>query len=338
VRLGVLDIGSNSAHLRVVDAYPGSPPLPVFRHRAVTRLAEAIGGDGAVTHDGVQRLIAAVRETVDTARSQHVAELIPFVTSAVRDAANRDEILHQLAVEAGVTVGYLSGEDEGRLTFFAAHRWYGWSSGPLLLLDIGGGSLEVVYGRDEDPTMVVSLPLGAGRLTRSQLPDHPARWDQIKAVRRHVRTTLAPAAERLNWEARASRVVATSKTFKQLARLAGTKPGKGRQTRPVLRRRDLKRAIPRLATMSPAKRAALPGIAKTRARQILAGAIIADAVMDVLGIDEVEICPWALREGILLRRLSPLLTPDSLHQIKLIQAAADPDTVTLDRHRGVRQA
>jgi exopolyphosphatase / guanosine-5'-triphosphate,3'-diphosphate pyrophosphatase len=338
VRLGVLDIGSNSAHLRVVDAYPGSPPLPVFRHRALTRLAEAIDANGTVAGDGVQRLITAVRDTIHTARGQHVAELIPFATSAVRDAANRDEILHRLAAETGVTVGFLSGEDEGRLTYFAAHRWYGWSSGPLLLLDIGGGSLEVVYGRDEDPTMTVSLPLGAGRLTRALLPDHPAHRDQVKAVRRHVRTTLAPTAERLRWEAQATRAVATSKTFKQLARLAGTKTGKGRDTRRVLRRTDLKSVIPRLAAMSPAKRAALPGVAATRARQILAGAIIADTVMDVLGVHEVDICPWALREGILLRRLSPLLTPDSLHQIKLIQAAADPDTTTLDQRRVARNA
>src|SRR5215212_9704074 len=125
MRLGVLDIGSNSANLRVVDAYPGSPPLPVFRHKAATRLAERIKQDGAVSVSGVKRLIAAVRAAMDAARAQQVAELIPFATSAVRDAANREEILAALRAEADLDVGFLSGEEEARLTYFAAHRWYG---------------------------------------------------------------------------------------------------------------------------------------------------------------------------------------------------------------------
>jgi exopolyphosphatase / guanosine-5'-triphosphate,3'-diphosphate pyrophosphatase len=109
------------------------------------------------------------------------------------------------------------------------HRWLGWSAGPLPLLDIGGGSLEIAHGRDEDPTLAVSLPLGAGRLTRSQLPKQPASHAQIKVVRRHVREPLRPTAERLRWEARTAQAVATSKTFKQLARLAGTSTGDQRQ-------------------------------------------------------------------------------------------------------------
>ena len=118
-------------------------------------------------------------------------------------------------------------------------------------------------------------------------------------------------------------MVATSKTFKQLARLAGTTVDPSGRTR-VLRRDDLRRWIPRLAAMTPRERGALTGVAPERARQILAGAIAAESTMRMLKVSAVEICPWALREGILLRRLSPLLTPDSLHQIKLLQAAADP--------------
>lgn len=336
MRLGVLDVGSNSAHLRVVDAYPGSPPLPVFRHRAPTRLAEATNADGMIDESGVQRLVSAVLDVLESARSQHVAELIPFATAAVRDAANREEIVRTVAAETGVTVGFLSGEDEGRLTYFAAHRWYGWSAGPLLLFDIGGGSVEIVYGRDEDPSVAVSLPLGVGRITRRSLPDHPATRAQIKAVRRQARAVLQPVAQRLRWESNATRVVATSKTFKQLARFAGTKVDAGPRARRILRRRDLKGLAARLAALSPEQRANLPGIAGGRARQILAGAIIAETLFDALDVQQVEICPWALREGVLLRRLSPLLTPDSLHQIQLIQAASDPDTPTLDRYRAAR--
>jgi exopolyphosphatase/pppGpp-phosphohydrolase len=105
----------------------------------------------------------------------------------------------------------------------------------------------------------------------------------------------------------------------------------------VLRRRDLKGLAARLATMTPHQRAALPGVAPGRARQILAGAIIAEALLDTLDIAQVEICPWALREGILLRRLSPLLTPDSLGQIQLLQAAADPEVTPLRELRTARR-
>ncbi len=328
MRLGVLDIGSNSAHLLVVDAEPGTPPLPVLRHKTPTRLAQCVDKDGTLKPRGVDRVVRAVSTALDAARAQRVSELIPFATAAIRDAPNRDDVLAAIENTAGVRVGYLSGEEEARLTFFAAHRWYGWSRAPLLLLDIGGGSMEIVSGRDEDPEFVVSLPLGAGRLTRSHLPRHPARERDVKALRRHVRDVLAAPAERLGADPATVLAVATSKTFAQLARLAGDDR--------VLRRGAVKRWIPKLAHMSPGDRADLSGVSAGRARQILAGAVVAEAAMRELGIDRVEVCPWALREGILLRRLSPLLTPDSLHQIKLIQAAADGDVVTLDEHRARR--
>jgi exopolyphosphatase / guanosine-5'-triphosphate,3'-diphosphate pyrophosphatase len=330
MRLGVLDVGSNSAHLQIVDAYPGSPPLPVFRQRTPTRLAESIGRDGAVDDAGVRRLVDAVGAVAETARVHNVAELIPFATSAVHDATNRDEIVQRLLADTGVAVGFLSGEEEARLTFFAVHRWLGWSAGPLLMLDIGGGSMEIAYGRDEDPAFVVSLPLGAGRLTRSHLPHHPAKPAQVKALRRHIRDALEPAVQRLRWETGPGRAIATSKTFKQLARLTGD--------RSTLRRRDLKPLIRRLAGLTPHQRAALPGVGDGRARQVLAGALVAQAAMSVLDLDAVELCPWALREGILLRRLSPLLTSDSLAQIEAIQAAADPGVPSLERRRARKRA
>lgn len=333
MRLAVLDIGSNSAHLRVVDGYPGCAPLPLFRHKEPTGLAQRVDRDGALGPGAVQRLVRAVQAALDSARDQHVAELIPIATAAVRDAVNRDAVLDAIERRTGVRVGFLSGEEEARLTYFAAHRWYGWSAGPLLVLDIGGGSMEIVGGRDEDPSFVVSLPLGAGRLTRSHLPDHPATKRQVKALRRHLKELLAVPAQRLAQEPTAARVVGTSKTFKQLGRLAGTPvAGEPDEVR-MLNREDLRRLIPRLAAMSPDERGHLSGVAPERARQILAGAVVAETAMRTLRVPSVRICPWALREGILLRRLSPLLTPDSLHQIRLLQAAADPDIAVLDDHR-----
>jgi len=304
MRLGVLDIGSTSAHLHVVDVYPGSSPLAVYRTKRPTKLAEAIREDGAISSAGVRRLVGAVRRAVDAARANQVAELIPIATSAVRDATNRDEILAALRAAAHVDVGFLTGEEEGRLTYLAAHRWHDWSAGPLLLIDIGGGTMEIVYGRDEDPTVAMSLPLGAGRLTRDHLPDHPADRRQVRRLRRHVHDALAPAVRRLASERRPRKALATSKTFKQLARFAGgCDPAAPAGTR-VLRRDQVEAWIPRLAAMSPGQRARLPGVAPERAKQLLAGAIVAATTMAALDLDEVQTCPWALREGILLRRLA----------------------------------
>jgi exopolyphosphatase/guanosine-5'-triphosphate,3'-diphosphate pyrophosphatase len=311
MRVGVLDIGSNAANLRVIDADAGSPPLPVFRHKAPTGLADAIRADGTVGASGIRLLVAAVGATVTAARAHRVDELIPYVTSAVRDATNRAEILAALRTGTGLDVGFLSGEQEARLTYFAVHRWYGWSTGPLSLLDIGGGSMEIARGRDEDPTLAVSLPLGAGRLTRSHLPEHPAGRRHVKRLRAHVREVLDP----LRSTAAPGTVVATSKTFKQLARFAG-RPGHRPGTR-LLHRRELRAWIPRLAAMTADERAKLPGVRPARARHLLAGAVVAATTMKSFGVDVVEVCPWALREGILLRRLEPLPLPDTLRTMRL---------------------
>ena len=118
----------------------------------------------------------------------------------------------------------LPGQDEARLTFLAARRWFGWSSGRLLMLDIGGGSLEIAAGVDEEPDVAVSLPLGAGRLTRDWLIGDPPSPDEVRQLRKHVRAEIAAAAGVVMRDGRPDHAVATSKTFRQLARITGAAP------------------------------------------------------------------------------------------------------------------
>ena len=195
--LGVLDIGSNSAQLQVFEARPGAPPLPTHAVKEPTLLGESFDPDGAIEPAGVDRVVEAVNRAMGAARRLGVQQLYVFTTSAVRDAANRDLILDRVEAEAGVRPQYLSGEDEARLIYLAVHQWYGWSAGRLLILDIGGGSMEIVLGRDAEPELAMSLPLGAGRLTRLFLPDDPPSRDQLTALRRHVNATLREVADRL---------------------------------------------------------------------------------------------------------------------------------------------
>jgi exopolyphosphatase/guanosine-5'-triphosphate,3'-diphosphate pyrophosphatase len=165
-----------------------------------------------------------------------------------------------------------------------------------------------VLGRDADPELAVSLPLGAGRLTRKHLHGDPPSKAEVKEARHHIRDTLREVADRLRWEGDPGRVVGTSKTFKQLARLAGAPPQrKGPFVRRTLTAADLADWIPKLTAMPAAERAALRGVSRPRARQILAGALVAKAALDALDVDRVDVCPWALREGILLHYLQSTL-------------------------------
>jgi exopolyphosphatase/guanosine-5'-triphosphate,3'-diphosphate pyrophosphatase len=304
MRIGVLDVGSNSAHLKIVDLRPGEPPRPVASVKHPTLLAEAINPDGRIRPPAVDRLVSAVAAAAGSADGEQVDELIAFATSTVRDAANREPILARVAVETGVRLGYLSGRDEARLTFLAARDWYGWSAGPMLLLDIGGGSMEIAYGDGEEPALALSLPLGAGRLTREHLPGDPPRGKDVRRLRRHVYERLATVCGEVRALPAPRRVAATSKTFKQLARLTGAPRAKaGPYVSRTLHRDRLRAQIPVLAKADDRHRAKLKGVSRTRAHQILAGAIVAEALMTTLRLETVEVCPWALREGIAARRM-----------------------------------
>lgn len=278
-------------------------PLPVRAVKTKLRLAERVGPDGSLSHSAVTRLASAVAGAVAQAREMGVEELFGYATAVVRDAPNRDEVLSAVHRRSGVTLGVLSGVEEAELTFLAARRWMGWRAGPLLLLDIGGGSVEVAFGQDVSTEIAVSLPLGAGRLTRERLRGDPPTRRQVKQLRAYLREELGEIAQRLSW-AQPQTAVATSRTFHQLARLCGAAPRRRGPFEPrLLHRKDLRDQLGRLARLPAADRARLPGISRPRARQSLAGALVAHTAMDLFGLREVTVCPWALREGILLHRL-----------------------------------
>ncbi|GGW39987.1 hypothetical protein GCM10010320_19260 [Streptomyces caelestis] len=291
-------------HLLVVDAHSGACPLPAHSHKAELRLAQLLDDDGAIGPQGVDRLVSVVQESLQAAEDKGVEDLLTFATSAVREARNADDVLARVRTETGVELQVLTGEEEARLTFLAARRWFGWSAGKLLVLDIGGGSLEIAYGIDEEPDAAASLPLGAGRLTAGWLPGDPPAPDDVRALRRHVRTEVARTVGEFSRFGPPDRVVATSKTFKQLARIAGAaRSAEGLYVQRELKRKSLEEWVPRLAGMTEAERAELPGVSEGRAGQLLAGALVAEAAMDLFGVERLEICPWALREGVILRHL-----------------------------------
>ena len=305
MRLGVLDIGSNTVHLLLVDAHRGARPTPSASHKSVLRLMRYIDEDGSINADGERALVRAIAEAVEVSRREGVEQLLPMATSALREASNGDAVIEAIEAATGIRLQVLSGEEEARLTFLAIRRWYGWSAGSLLMFDIGGGSLEIGLGTDEYPDAAVSLPLGAGRTTIGFLRDDPPSKRQLEALRGHAAGVLEAALTAFRGVA-VDHAVGSSKTIRSLARLAGQTEGQGERERLVLRRAALEDWVPRLARLPAEARQELPGITPDRTFQIVAGAVVLAETMRALDVTELEVSPWALREGILLRYLDGL--------------------------------
>lgn len=314
MRLGVLDIGSNTVHLLVVDAHWGAHPTPMSSTKATLRLAEKIEPSGRLSQSGEDALVASVEEFTKIARSSGCSEVMAFATSAVRDASNTDTVLAHVKQATGVDVEVLSGADESRLTALAVRRWYGWSVGRVLNIDIGGGSLEMSNGVDEEPDVALSLPLGAGRVTREWLPDDPPGRRRVAMLRDWLDAEIAPAAARLQAVGTPDLVAGTSKTMRTLARLTGAAPSSaGPRVKRTLTARGLSQLIAFISRMTESDRRELDGLSSDRAGQIVAGALVAEAAMRAMKVEELDICPWALREGVILRYLDTQagFTPES---------------------------
>src|SRR3954451_23316322 len=311
MRLGVLDVGSNTVHLLVVDAHRGAHPTPMYDDRWLLRLAEHVGADGKLSKAGEKALLGAVQTAREQAADRKCDELLAFVTSAIREADNGSAVLRRVREQTGVDLRVLTGEDEARLTFLAARRWYGWSAGRLLVLDIGGGSLELATGVDEDPDVALSVPLGAGRMTRQFLPraETGGRPDLAALARleEHADDVLATPGKQLRGAGDPDVVAATSKTFRTLARLAGAAPyGAGLRVPRELTEIGLSQVSGFVSRIESTALAELEGVSAQRAHQVAAGAVVAQAAMRAADVPSLRICPWALREGIILRRLDQL--------------------------------
>jgi len=312
MRLGVLDIGSTTGHLLVVDAHGGAAPLPAYSYKEPLRLAEHLDAEGAVSQSGIDALTAFTAQAVVVAEDKGCEEMLAFATSAVRDAVNAEDVLTQVVKSTGVDIEALSGEDEARLTFLAVRRWFGWSAGRLAVFDIGGGSLEIAGGPNEAPDVAWSLPLGAARMAREYFARGLPGDDDIRQLRRKIRAEIARDAGHLLRSGAPDRAAATSKTFRSLARICGAAPSMEGQLVPrTLEASGLSDWIPKLMKMSHEELSLLPGVSPSRTHQIVPGALVAEACMDIFDLAALEICPWALREGVILERLDQISVLDA---------------------------
>jgi exopolyphosphatase/guanosine-5'-triphosphate,3'-diphosphate pyrophosphatase len=300
MRLGVLDVGSNTVHLQVVDTSPGARPNPTFNYKEELRLTQYIDENNLVSEEGIRKLRECIQRAIAQSASVKTQELLPFATSALREASNGEEIISSINKDFRIDLQVLTGDEEAKLTFLAARRWFGWSSGRLLVIDIGGGSLEMAVGIDETPEVATSLPLGAARLTKNFLKGDPYTDKSLRTLRDHIENKLEQVLPSLVKHQDTDRAIATSKTLRTIARLSDDWfDGNGKNiTIDAIRKISTK-----LSEMKESERAKLPGVSENRASQIVAGALVAESVMRNLDIKELEICPWALREGLVLKWL-----------------------------------
>jgi exopolyphosphatase/guanosine-5'-triphosphate,3'-diphosphate pyrophosphatase len=301
--LAAIDIGTNSIHL-VVARFDDDGHFEVIADEKESVRLGSSGGDMKVlTPDAIDRGIAALtrfRQVADISD----APLSAVATSAVREAENADDFIVRARAEAGIEVDVISGVEEARLIYLGVLQAVPVIDRRLLLIDIGGGSTEILLGEHSDTLAVRSFKLGAIRLTRRFFRSDRLHPGAVDACRRFVRSMLTPMArevERLGFEV----AVGSSGTVEAVATMALAAREGVPQPRTLnnatISRREVEAVVKRLvAASTPAKRLALPGIEPGRADIILGGAVILEQTMATFGIDELVVSAYALREGALL--------------------------------------
>lgn len=299
MRLAVMDLGSSSFQLLVADVGPGPTILPVRRTREVLNLGLASSRSSKIPTDLLREALSRLRSFRRLAASSGAEQVIAVATSALREAEDRHGLATTLGEAAGVTIRFLSGDEEAELMYAGIRGSVG--SGSILALDLGGGSLEVAVGEGSSPDAVTSAPLGAARLTggfggieRLNEADRQFAEDSI---------TSALEDPRLGSLLRRSvdMVAACGGTVRTLTRIAGPEAApRAHAPGSVLRRRDLETLTSRLWEMSLTERRAVPGIAKRRAALLPAGALVLLRTIEHSGQDDLVVSGWGLREGCLL--------------------------------------
>jgi exopolyphosphatase / guanosine-5'-triphosphate,3'-diphosphate pyrophosphatase len=303
LRVAVVDVGSTSAHVDVLDIRRHRPPTCPVTTRHKVSLSRKVEPDGRIGEKSVAGLVRAVDRAMDTASRHGARGMVAFATSVVRDAPNRDEVLARVAARTGVRLDLLTPHQEARLTYEGARAWSEPAlATPLLVVDVGGGTAELALGTGRKASRVASAPLGARRLTLRELPGDPPRPRDIDTLRDNMGRAARALVARVGPLPRDTTGVAASRVLAQLALLTAHEAGTGGEAAgDTLSLCGLRRVIPLLAGLTWRERAQLPGVSRSRAPHILAGAIVAEGLMAGAGMRELRICPWGLREGIALR-------------------------------------
>lgn len=305
--LAAIDIGTNSIHMVVVRIKPALPAFTIIaKEKDTVRLGDRDPKTGDLTPEAMGRAIAALQRCQELAKSFNAEQIVAVATSAVREAPNGGEFLKQVNTELGLFVNLISGQEEARRIYLGVLSGMEFNSHPHIIIDIGGGSTELILGDSHEPRSLSSTKVGAVRLTAEYITTDPISNSEFQYLQAYIRGMLERPVEELLAHLEPGeqpRLVGTSGTIESLATIHAREklgmvpnPLNGHQ----LSRKDLKELVKRLASMSYAERAAIPGMSDRRSEIIVAGALILLEAMTLLGIESLMIGERALREGVIV--------------------------------------
>jgi exopolyphosphatase / guanosine-5'-triphosphate,3'-diphosphate pyrophosphatase len=307
VRVATIDLGTNTVRLLVADAARGAPAWQVIDHdQRVTRLGEGSRATGRLAEAPAMRTAAVVVDYVERARRAGAARIEVVATSAVRDAQNGAEYARQLERATGVVVRVIAGEEEARLTLRGIVRGLGPGVGTTLAFDIGGGSTEFMLARGDVLVATHSLRLGVVSLAERYPLAGPGALAEFRALEDDVARQLARELAPPICDARVDRLVGSAGTVTTLAALdlGLATYDAARVQGHALTRAAIARQHARLAALDVAGRAALPCLEPGRADLILPGIAIVMATLARVGLEELIVSDWGLREGIMAEILT----------------------------------
>jgi len=305
--LAAIDIGTNSIHMVVVRIDPHLSAFTIIaREKDTIRLGDREQKTGKLAPDAIERAIATLKRCKDLASSLDVHQIIAVATSATREAANGAQFLQQIHQEVGLKVDLISGLEEARRIYLGVLSGMDFQNLPHIILDIGGGSTELILADNHDARFLSSTKVGAVRLTQDFITTDPISPQQFAVLRAYIRGMLERPVEELRQKLKVGeevRMVGTSGTIEILMNLHAMEklgeiptPLNGYQ----LTRKEVRDLVKRLSTMNYGERFALPGMSDKRAEIILAGAVVLLESMNLLNQDKIVLCERALREGVIV--------------------------------------
>lgn len=301
MRRSVLDLGSNSFHVLVADLDGDGSVVPVGREREMLHLGAVVAEHGHVPADHRRRAVEVVAHLTELAGRLGAQERLAVATSALRDAANGPEVVAEMEAATGTRIRVIDGVEEAQLAYRGVRAAVAVDDEPLLVLDLGGGSLELVVGTADAISWSTSLDLGVSRLSASLHRDPPKK-KEVAALQDCVRTLVAPWADRIT-DLEADHAVAIGGTVRALARVVAAESGTwlpATLNQFTITRDAIEDLRDRLVRMDADDRADVKGMKSRRADRIHVAAIILATTLDTLGLDRFRVSDWGLREGTLL--------------------------------------
>ncbi|WP_424094365.1 HD domain-containing protein [Moorena producens] len=305
--IAAIDIGTNSIHMVVVRIDAKLPAFTIIgKEKDTVRLGNCNPRTGELTPEAMNRAIATLQRCKELAASLNAENIVAVATSAVREARNGQAFLQQVYTELGLLVNLISGQEEARRIYLGVLSAMEFNNQPHIIIDIGGGSTELILGDSHNPRSLSSTKIGAVRLTKEFVTTDPISQSEFLYLQAYIRGMLERAVDDIQGNLKLSeqpRLVGTSGTIETLAKMHAYEH-LGMLPNPLtgyeLSRQDLEKMLKRLAAMSLAERSTLPEMSERRSEIIVAGAIILLEAMKLLGMESIIICGRSLREGLIV--------------------------------------